>query len=160
VVCLRRWPFLAFLSVYQGAPLYGAALTFFAGAQRKQAKKAGSHRQLVGVHPWRETGTAQDGTRPRATNPGDKAVIRSSVALRAPPAGITPAAYSVGWLTFYAGPVYARTPRAFPCSPIRDARSAGVGWRSALSRTGKVRGTVSSRSTLGAQRWIPAGQAV
>src|ERR1700679_987844 len=56
-----------------------------------------------GVHLGFSPGTAQDETFPRATRVGDKAVIRSSVALRAPPSGTTPSASSVGVLMF-AGP--------------------------------------------------------
>ena len=67
------------------SPLCGAAPTFFAAA-----KKAGCNRQPVVSHLGHPAETAQDEMCPRATYLSDKALIRSSVALRAPLLGITP----------------------------------------------------------------------
>ena len=78
-------------------PLCGAALTFFAAA-KKVSKESGSHRQPVGVTFWRETGVVRDETVSRTARVSDKALIRSSVALRASPSGITHAANYVGFL--------------------------------------------------------------
>jgi hypothetical protein len=49
-VCLRRWPLLVFMSVYLYCPCAGRHLLFFAAAKKSRQKKAGSHRQLLGVH--------------------------------------------------------------------------------------------------------------
>jgi hypothetical protein len=107
---LPCWPFLAFFFVcvcdfsavcfwalafpcivvgLLELPLCGAALTFFAAA-KKVSKESGSHRQPVAVSLAGEPALVRDETRPRTTHFSDKALIRSSVALRAPPYGITP----------------------------------------------------------------------
>src|ERR1700733_2409252 len=95
---------------------------------------------------------ARDETCPRTTLVSDKAFIRSSVALRAPPSGITLSANYVGFLRLSGGsyliaellevpalfgksprrliarqPLFSRHPSAFPGIPIRDARSAEWG---------------------------------
>ena len=72
------------------SPLCGAAPTFFAAA-----KKAGCNRQPVVSHLGHPAETAQDEMCPRATYLRDKALIRSSVALRAPPSGITILRYAL-----------------------------------------------------------------
>jgi len=46
---LSLWPFLAFLVVCLRCPCAGRHLLFFATAKKSRQKKAGSHRQLVGV---------------------------------------------------------------------------------------------------------------
>jgi hypothetical protein len=91
---------LAFSCILIGlfvSPLCGAALTFFAAA-KKVSKESGSHRQPVGVSHWTEIGAVRNKMVSRAAFLRDQALIRSSVALRAPPSGITPSANSVGIL--------------------------------------------------------------
>jgi hypothetical protein len=90
------------LSGLLASPLCGAALTFFAAAAKKVSKESGLQppacsepsRSSTGNGPTREVLS-------RAANVGDKAVIRSSVALRAPPLGIAPSASYVGILTIW-----------------------------------------------------------
>jgi len=64
-------------------------------------------------------GTALDKTRPRTTPVSDKAVIRSGVALRAPPKGITDGGRAC--------PGDTRRPPPALMDPTGDARSAEAG---------------------------------
>jgi hypothetical protein len=98
LVFMGCWPFLVLLSVYWRCPCAGRHLLFFAAAKKSRQKKAGCNRQLVVSHPSLPRGTAQDETRPRTLPLSDKALIRSSVALRAPLKGMAPIASYVGIL--------------------------------------------------------------
>jgi hypothetical protein len=79
------------------APVRGSTHFLCRRKESKQRKRA-SNRQPVGVHLGHPLGTAQGETRSRAAPVRDKALIRSSVALRAPPTGTTPSEKSVGKL--------------------------------------------------------------
>ena len=123
------------------APVRGGTYFSLPAAKKSRQKKAGSHRQPVVSHPGLLAGTAQRETCPRAAHAGDKAVIRSSVALRAPPSGMPlPSAPEGGTTVSACRPAPGAVPRqhtsqpncwspsggspAFPCRPVRDARSA------------------------------------
>jgi hypothetical protein len=84
------WPFLDLLLVYLRCPCAGQHSLFFAAAKKSKQKKAGSNRQPVGVRLAGEPVWVRDETISRTSRARDQAVIRSSVALRAPPLGITP----------------------------------------------------------------------
>jgi hypothetical protein len=103
------------------------------------AKQAGCNRQPVGVHLGHPPETAQDKTCPRTTRGSDKALIRSSVALRTPPSGTTPSAKSVGKLKFG--------------RPLADPSAAHV-VRSGMDAPCHERGKCEDRLVSG---WTPTG---
>jgi hypothetical protein len=88
-VCLRRWPLLALLSVYLVRPCAGRHLLSLPAA-KKVGKESGLQPLALRCPFGHQPGTAQDETCSRTTHVSDKAVIRSSVALRAPPSGTSP----------------------------------------------------------------------
>ena len=105
------------------APVRGSTHFLCRRKESKQRKRA-SNRQPVGVHLGHPLGTAQGETRSRAAPVRDKALIRSSVALRAPPSGTT-----------------LRSSRSGTC--FRAARPATHQWL-CPTVTHKVRGRVGS----------------
>ncbi len=91
-----------FLSGLLASPLCGAALTFFAAA-KKVSKESGLTPpacRCPSLFNRKRPKTRRALARPAAS---DKALIRSSVALRAPRMGIKPGASSTGYLRFVVG---------------------------------------------------------
>jgi hypothetical protein len=71
------------------APVRGGTYFLCRRKESRQRKRACNRQPLVS-HLGLRPETAQDETCPRTTRASDKALIRSGVALRAPPSGTTP----------------------------------------------------------------------
>jgi hypothetical protein len=113
-VCLRLWPFFAFLLVWLFACGFGLSLRsywficvapmrgsthFLCGRKESEQRKrlTPPARRCL---PRTVSLVVRDKTVPRTTRVSDQAIIRSRVALRAPPSGMHPSENSVGILTF------------------------------------------------------------
>jgi hypothetical protein len=124
-------------------PLCGAALTFFvpqglpSGRRRKESKqrKRACNRQPVGVPHWHEARVVRAREPPSHPPVSDKGLIRSSVALRAPPSGISPSANCVGVLTMLDCPFAENSSLPSQTTPSLADRSATHVVRSGMNES-------------------------